>query len=134
MSSPTSQFKSISFLVLSFLFDLAVIFLEVCLIELSVCVLSHLSRVGLFVTLWTIARQAPLSMGFSKQGYWSGLPCPPPRVLSDPRIKTVSCNSYIAGGFPKAEPPENPIKLLVGQNKNVSIRIFTATLFGIATK
>ena len=43
-----------------------------------VCVLRHLSRVWLFSTLWTIARQTPLSMGFSRQEYWSGLPCPPP--------------------------------------------------------
>ena len=39
-----------------------------------VCMLSHCSHVQLFVTLWTIAHQAPLSMGFSKQEYWSGLP------------------------------------------------------------
>ena len=38
------------------------------------CVLSHFSRVWFFVTLWTIACQAPLSMGFSRQEYWSGLP------------------------------------------------------------
>ena len=37
-----------------------------------------LNRVRLFPTLWTIACQAPLSMGFSRQEYWSGLPCPPP--------------------------------------------------------
>ena len=43
-----------------------------------VCMLSPLSRVWLFSTLWTVAHQAPLSMGFSRQEYWSGLPCPPP--------------------------------------------------------
>ena len=48
--------------------------------------LSHFSRVQLFVTLWTVACQAPLSMGFSRQGYWSGLPCPPPGDLPDPGI------------------------------------------------
>ena len=36
------------------------------------CVLSHFSRVRLFVTLWTVAHEAPLSMGFSRQEYWSG--------------------------------------------------------------
>ena len=41
---------------------------------LCVCVLNHCSRVLLFVTLWTVALQAPLSMGFSRQEYWSGLP------------------------------------------------------------
>ena len=44
-------------------------------------VLSHFSHVQFCVTLWTIAHQAPLSMGFSKQEYWSGLPYPPPRDL-----------------------------------------------------
>ena len=50
-------------------------------------VLSHFSHVWLFVTLWTVAHQAPLSMGFSRQEYWSGLPCPPPGDLPDPGIK-----------------------------------------------
>ena len=40
-----------------------------------------LSRVQLFVTLWTVVHQAPPSMGFSRQGYWSGLPCPSPGTL-----------------------------------------------------
>ena len=43
-----------------------------------VCVLSCSSHVQLFVTLWTVAHQAPLSMRFSRQEHWSGLPCPPP--------------------------------------------------------
>ena len=42
------------------------------------------------MTLWTVALQAPLSMGFSRQEYWSGLPCPPPGDLSNPGIKPVS--------------------------------------------
>ena len=41
-------------------------------------------------TSWTVAHQAPLSMGFPRQEYWSGLPFPPPRDPSDPRIKPVS--------------------------------------------
>ena len=49
-----------------------------------------LSCVQLIVTLWAVARQAPLSMGFSRQEYWSGLPCPPPGDLPDPEIKPVS--------------------------------------------
>ena len=44
----------------------------------------------LFATLWTIAYQAPLSMGFLKQEYWSGFPGPPPGVLPDPGIEPVS--------------------------------------------
>ena len=54
------------------------------------CVLSCFSRVQHFVTPWTIACQAPLSMGFSGQEYWSGLPRPPPRDLPHPGIKYAS--------------------------------------------
>ena len=45
-----------------------------------------LSRVRLFLTPWTVARQAPLSMGFFRQEYWSGLPCPPPGDLPNPGV------------------------------------------------
>ena len=48
---------------------------------------KSLSRVPLFVTPWTVAYQAPLSMGFSRQEYWSGLPFPFPGDLSDPGIE-----------------------------------------------
>ena len=52
------------------------------------------------MTLETIARQAPLSMGFSRQEYWSGLPCPPPGDLSDSGIKATSlAPPALAGGF-----------------------------------
>ena len=64
------------------------------------CVLSHFSYVQLFVTLWTRAPQVPLSMGFSRQEYWSGLPCPPPRDLHNPGIKPMSLiSSALAGRF-----------------------------------
>ena len=53
-------------------------------------VLSCFSCVRLFATLWTVACQAPLSEGFSRQEYWGGLPCPPPGDLSDPGIKPAS--------------------------------------------
>ena len=49
-----------------------------------------LSRVRLFATLWTVAHQAPPSMGFSRQEYWSGLPFPSPGDLPDPGIKPRS--------------------------------------------
>ena len=54
---------------------------------MHVWVLSRFSHIGLFAALWTIARQAPLSMGFSRQEYWSGMPCPPPGDFSHPGIK-----------------------------------------------
>ena len=53
-------------------------------------ILSHFSHVQLFVTPWTVARQAPQSMGFSRQEYWSGLPLPSPGDLPNPGIKLVS--------------------------------------------
>ena len=61
---------------------------------------KSLSCVRLFVTPWTIAPQAPLSMGFSRQEYWSGLPLPSPRDLPDPGIEARSLVSpALAGGF-----------------------------------
>ena len=54
----------------------------------------------LFAVLWTIALQARLSMGFSRQEYWSGLPCPPSRDLHGPGIEPVHLSSpVLAGGF-----------------------------------
>ena len=54
------------------------------------CVLSRFSRVWLLGTLWAAAHQAPLSMGFFRQEYWSGLPCPPPGDLPDSGIEPPS--------------------------------------------
>ena len=64
------------------------------------CKLSRLSCVWLFATLWIVAHQAPLFMGFSRQEYWSGLPCSPPGDLPYPGIKPVSLTSpALAGAF-----------------------------------
>ena len=64
------------------------------------CMLSCFSCVQLFVTPWTIALQAPLSMGFSRQEYWSGLPCPPSGDLPNPGIEPESLRSpALASGF-----------------------------------
>ena len=58
------------------------------------CVWAQLlSLVRLFVATWTVTHQAPLSMGFPRQEYWSGLPCPPSGDLSDPGI--VPCLGLI---------------------------------------
>ena len=73
------------------------------------CVLSRFSRAWHFETLWTVARQVPLSMGFSRQGYWSGLPCPPPEI----QIHS-SWGSCIAGGCFPAEPPGKPQETCLG--------------------
>ena len=58
-----------------------------------VCMLSCFSRIQLFVTPWTLARQPPLSMGFSRQEYWSGFPCPPSGDLPNPQIEPASLMS-----------------------------------------
>ena len=64
------------------------------------CVLSHFSHVQLFATLWIVVHQAPLSVRFSRQEYWSGLPCPPPRDLLNPGIGPKSLMSpALAAGF-----------------------------------
>ena len=64
------------------------------------CVLNHFSCVQLFATLWTVASQTPLSMGFSRQEYWSESPCPPPGDLPSSRMEPASLVSpALAGGF-----------------------------------
>ena len=61
---------------------------------------KSLSRVRFCATLWAVARQAPLSMGFFRQEYWSGLPCPLPGDLPDPGIEPASLTSpALAGRF-----------------------------------
>ena len=70
---------------------------------------SCFSRVQLFATLWTAARQAPLSMGFSRQGYWSGLPCPPPGNVPDPGIEpTPPASPALQADSLPTEPPGKP--------------------------
>ena len=62
--------------------------------------LTHFSRVQLFSTLWTVAHQAPLSIGFSRQEHWSGLLLLPPGDLPDPGIQPTSLMSpALAGGI-----------------------------------
>ena len=80
---------------------------------MCVCVQS-LSCVQLFVTTWAVADQAPLSMGFSRQEYWSGLPFPSPGNLSDPGIISMSLASHaLAGRFFTTEPLGSPIYISV---------------------
>ena len=59
-----------------------------------------------FVTPWTVAHQAPLSMGFPRQGYYSGLPFPSPEDLPSPGIKPAS--PALADGFFVIETPGKP--------------------------
>ena len=64
----------------------------------SFIVLSRFSCVRLFANLWTVAHQAPLSMGFRRKEYWSGLPFPPPGHLPDPGIESASLSSPALAG------------------------------------
>ena len=67
---------------------------------------QSLCRVQLSATPWTVAHQAPLSMGFSRQDCWSGLPFPSPGDLPDPGIEPTS--PALAGGFLTTVPPGKP--------------------------
>ena len=62
------------------------------------CVLSGDSHVRLFATLFIVDCQAPLSMGFSRLEYWSGLPCPPPGHLPNPGIEPACLTSPTLAG------------------------------------
>ena len=75
--------------------------------RLNACVLNCLSRVRLFATPWAVARQAPLSMGFS--GHWRGLPYHPPGDLPNPGIKPMS-PALQADTLP-SEPPGKSTRL-----------------------
>ena len=78
-----------------------------CTLELfNMCLFSS---VQLFAIPWTVAHQAPLSMGFSRQEYWSEFPFPSPGDLPNPGIKPMSLMSpAFAGGFPVAPPGKPP--------------------------
>ena len=69
------------------------------MVNLCWAVLSHFSHVRLYATPWTVAHQAPLSKGFSRQEYWSGLLFPSPGDLPDPGIKTSSLPSLALKGW-----------------------------------
>ena len=74
------------------------------------CMLSCFSCVGLFVTPWTVARQAPLSKEFSRPEYWSGLPFHSAEDRPDPGIELASLmSSVLASGFSTASAPGKPV-------------------------
>ena len=80
----------------------------------GVCVLSRFSCVRLFATPWTVAQQAPLSVEFSRQEYWSGLPYPPPEDLPDlgiePRTPAFQADSLL---YVPPEKPKNDIMMCI---------------------
>jgi len=86
-------------------------------VHYAACVLSHCSRLWLFATLWTLAHKAPLSMEFSRQEYWSGVPYPPPGDLPDPGVEPVTLASPALAGvfFTTAPPGKSPFVMLGAQ-------------------
>ena len=74
----------------------------------SCCLVTSVAS-NSFVTLWTVTHQAHLSMEFSRQEYWSGLPCPPAGDLPDPGIEPM--NPALANGFFTSEPHGKPLRL-----------------------
>ena len=73
------------------------------------CMLSCFSCVSLFAILWAITHQAPLSMGLSRQEYWSGLPCPSQGDLPNPGIESMCPASPALQADPiPTEPPGKP--------------------------
>ena len=78
--------------------------------------MKSLSCVRLFATLWTVAHQAPPSMGFSRQEYWSGLPFPSPGDLPNPGIKPRS--PALQADSLTSEPPGNL------KNKRTNVYLF----------
>ena len=95
------------------------------LIQLCVCcaILSCFSHVRLFATLWTVTHQAPLSMGFSRQEYWSGLRCPSPGNLPDLRIEPtfLTYPALQVGSLPLVPPRKHlftPSNMCMFNSKN----------------
>ena len=82
-----------------------------------------LSRVQLFATPWTVARQAPLSRRFSRQEYWSRLPFPPPGDLPHPGIELAS--PALAGRFLTIEPPGKPLICMYSYMNGIPCREYS---------
>ena len=89
-----------------------------CLSSVSCSVVSN------SVTPWTIAHQIPLSMGFSRQEYWSGLPCPSPGDLPDPGTEPGS--SILQADSLLSEPPGKPSVFFYGTKNREGIEEGTA--------
>ena len=92
------------------------------------CGLSCFSPIRLFVTLWTVAYQAPLSRIFSRQEYWSGLPCPPPGVIPYLGIKLASLCllHWHLGSLLQAQPgsPRETVKLCSSVQSLSPVQLF----------
>ena len=97
------------------------------LCECLVCCCCLVAK--LCLTPWTIAHQAPVSMGFSRQEYWSGLPFPSPGDLPEPGVEPAS--SVLVGRFFTVEAPGKPSCLVTVHYDSVSLRILCLLLMSI---
>ena len=93
-------------------------------IYVNACMLSCFSSVRLFATLWTAAHQAPLSMEFPRQEYWSGLPCPPRGDLPHPGIEPSSLKSphWQVGSLPLVPPGKPHLICTLSLKKSLQIK------------
>ena len=91
----------------------------ICTWYIHECMLSHFSCVRLCATLWTVAHQAPLSIGFSRLEFWSGLPCHPPGDLPHPGMEPTS----------PASPPLQALSLLLSHQGSRYIYLYKIWVF-----
>ena len=91
--------------------------------SVSACMLSRFSPVRLFVIPWTVARQAPLSMEFSRLEYWSGLPGPSPGDLPNSGMGPASLIPHWQAGSLPLAPPGKPIDESRGSQTQPHLRI-----------
>ena len=85
---------------------------------------KSLSRVRLFATWWIVAYQAPPSMGFSRQEYWSGLPVPSPGDLPDPGVEPRS--PALQADALSSEPPGKPMRGVISKGESRRRELQTA--------
>ena len=93
---------------------------------MGACLLICLNYIRLFMILWTITHQAPLSMGFSRQEYWSRLPCPPPGDLPNPEIEP---RSALQVGSLLSQPPGKPLTVQVSEFQDSILFQFCSQTF-----
>ena len=101
--------------------------------EPYMCMVSHSEMSNSLRPPWTVVHQTLLSMGFSRQEYWSGLPFPLPGYLPDPSIEPTSAAPALAGRFFATEPPEKPLHNPVGlpelNSTGLQMRLFWGLIF-----
>ena len=101
--------------------------------EPYMCMVSHSEMSNSLRPPWTVVHQTLLSMGFSRQEYWSGLPFPLPGYLLDPRIEPTSTAPALAGRFFTTEPSEKPLHNPVGLPElnytGLQMRLFWGLIF-----